>query len=33
MLLENHFPEDVRVRQEAYKLVEYGYQVTVLAQK
>ena len=32
MLLENHFPEDVRVRQEAYKLVEYGYQVTVLAQ-
>lgn len=32
MLLENHFPEDVRVRQEAYKLAEYGYQVTVLAQ-
>lgn len=32
MLLENHFPEDVRVRQEAYKLTEAGYQVTVIAQ-
>ncbi len=32
MLLENHFPEDVRVRQEAYKLINAGYQVTVIAQ-
>ncbi len=32
MLLESHYPEDVRVQQEANKLVEYGYQVTVLAQ-
>jgi len=32
MLLENHFPEDLRVRQEAYKLVEAGYGVTVIAQ-
>ncbi len=32
MLLENHFPEDVRVRQEAYTLTEAGYKVTVIAQ-
>lgn len=32
MLLENHFPEDVRVRQEAYKLTEAGYRVTIIAQ-
>jgi len=32
MLLENHFPEDVRVRQEAYTLVDAGYRVTVIAQ-
>ncbi len=32
MFLENHFPEDVRVRQEAYKLIEAGYQVTIIAQ-
>jgi glycosyltransferase involved in cell wall biosynthesis len=32
MLLENHFPEDVRVRQEAYTLVEAGYKVSVIAQ-
>ena len=32
MLLENYFPQDVRVRQEAYTLVENGYQVSVIAQ-
>jgi len=32
MLLENHFPEDVRVRQEAYTLIEAGYKVIVIAQ-
>jgi glycosyltransferase involved in cell wall biosynthesis len=32
MLLENHFPEDVRVRQEAYTLTEAGYRVMVIAQ-
>ncbi len=32
MLLENHFPQDVRVRQEAYTLIEEGYQVSIIAQ-
>lgn len=32
MLLENHFPQDVRVRQEAYKLIEHGYEVSVIGQ-
>ena len=33
MLVENNFPTDTRVRNEAYTLVEHGYQVTVICLK
>ena len=33
MLTESHFPADVRIRQEAYKLMEHGHRVSVIAIK
>jgi hypothetical protein len=31
MLVENHFPQDTRVKNEALLLIEAGYQVSVIA--
>ena len=33
MISESHFPADVRIRQEALKLVEYGHSILVIALK